>query len=523
MIKEIEIALSPEIAFDDSIIKLKAAEKLNIQIDDITAISKLRRSIDSRGRKSVYRLFLRVYVNESPQKDDRSPQYLNSSHGKEVLIIGFGPAGMFSALRLLELGYKPIIVERGKDVQARRRDLRAIQQEHIVNPDSNYCFGEGGAGTYSDGKLYTRSTKRGDVKKILSVFIMHGAAEDILIDAHPHIGSNRLPEIIQNIRNTILEHGGEIHFESRVTDFIIHNNVIKGIILQTGKEILADAVVLATGHSARDIYYLLNSKGIKLESKPFAMGVRIEHPQPLIDEIQYHTKDRSPDLPSASYSLTCQVDSRGVFSFCMCPGGIIVPASTSPGELVLNGMSYSRRNSQFANSGFVVTIEKDDLKDYSTYGEFDGLEYQKFVEKTAFEAGGNSPQSNGQTAPAQRVTDFLNNKLSTSLPESSYIPGIISSPIHEVLPLPIVRRLQKGLIEFNKRMRGYITDEAQILAAETRTSSPIRIPRNPETLMHVEVEGLFPSGEGAGYAGGIVSAAIDGDNCANAVSRYLNK
>jgi len=424
---------------------------------------------------------------------------------------------MFAALRLIELGVKPIIIERGKDVQSRRRDLKAIQRDHIVHPDSNYCFGEGGAGTYSDGKLYTRSVKRGNVKRILNLLVQHGAQNEILIDAHPHIGSNKLPKVVEEIRNTIINNGGEYLFDSRVTDFIINNKKIAGVIINENIELLGEAVILATGHSARDIYYLLKKHNIKIESKPFAMGVRIEHPQPLIDTIQYHSGKRHKNLPASSYALNCQVDDKGVYSFCMCPGGIIIPASTSPGELVLNGMSVSRRDSPFANSGLVVSIDENDWKEYSSHGVFAGLMYQQFVEKTAFKAGGEN-----QTAPAQRITDFVNGKISSSLPQTSYIPGTVSSPLHEILPKNISYRLRKSLQIFGKKMHGYLTDEAQILAAETRTSSPIRIPRDNETLMHVEIQGLFPSGEGAGYAGGIMSAAIDGENCADAVAKYIN-
>ncbi|MGE5497686.1 MAG: NAD(P)/FAD-dependent oxidoreductase, partial [Syntrophothermus sp.] len=386
----------------------------------------------------------------------------------------------------------------------------------IVDPDSNYCFGEGGAGTYSDGKLYTRSTKRGDIKKTLGIFVQHGAAEEILIDAHPHIGSNRLPDVVQSIRNTITGCGGEIHFQSRVTDFIISDRVIKGVIVNNETEIAAEAVILATGHSARDIYEICHRNGILLEAKPFAMGVRIEHPQAVIDEIQYHRKERGEFLPAASYSLTCQIKERGVFSFCMCPGGIIIPASTAPGELVLNGMSVSRRDSKWANSGFVATVGEKDWTKYSKEGIFAGLEFQKSVEKAAFAAGGGT-----QKAPAQRITDFVERRISRDLPKSSYIPGTLPAPLHEILPEAIAGSLREALLIFSKKMKGYYTKEAQILAAETRTSSPVRIPRDRETFQHVEIAGLFPCGEGAGYAGGIVSAAIDGENAAGAVLKYI--
>ena len=401
-------------------------------------------------------------------------------------------------------------------MQTRRRDLKAIQQDHTVNPDSNYCFGEGGAGTYSDGKLYTRATKRGNVDKILNVLVQHGAHQDILIDAHPHIGSNKLPGVVAAIRETILKCGGEIHYNSRVTDFIIEGRKIRGVIVNDSDEYTGDAVILAAGHSSRDIYYLLNKKNIRIEAKPYAMGVRIEHPQPLINEIQYHTKNKNDNLPAASYSLACEVDGKGVYSFCMCPGGIIVPAATSPGEIVVNGMSLSKRDSPYANSGFVVSITENDWQKYSEHGPLAGLMLQSELEKLAFDLAGKT-----QSAPAQRVTDFLLNKTSGTLPGTSYIPGLTSSPLHEALPSFITNRLKKALYIFNKKMRGYVSEEAQIVAAESRTSSPVRIPRDRETFMHLEISGLFPGGEGAGYAGGIVSAAIDGENCADAVFKYI--
>ncbi len=516
MKKEIELVIPPGFINDYSYQKSLAAQKLKINIEEITAVQIIRRSVDARSKNPIYRAKAIVYFNEEPA-DIYSP--INFSHiknGKKVLIVGMGPAGMFAALRLIELGIQPIIFERGKDVQTRRRDLREIQQFGKVDPDSNYCFGEGGAGTYSDGKLYTRSTKRGDVNRILNILVQHGSPREILIDAHPHIGSNILPQVVSSIRKTILDCGGEIHFESRVTDFIRNENKIKGVIVNGEKEFIGDSLIVATGHSARDIYYLLGSHKIKIEAKPFAVGVRIEHPQKLIDEIQYHTTERNPNLPASSYNLTCQIEDRGVYSFCMCPGGIIIPASTGPNELVLNGMSVSRRDSPFANSGLVVSVDERDWTDYKTHNVFAGLEFQKEIERIAFEAGGKT-----QRAPAQRITDFVKRELSKSLPDTSYIPGTISSPLHQILPKQIAEGLRKSLLIFDKKMKGYFTEESQILAAETRTSSPIRIPRDNETLMHVEVEGLFPCGEGAGYAGGIVSAAIDGERSAEAVSYFL--
>lgn len=516
MKKEIELVIPPEFINDPEFLRSSVIQKLKLDYNDVNAVQTIRRSIDARSKNPVYRLLVNVFINENPKPLYNKVEFKSTNGNKTVLIIGFGPAGMFAAMRLIELGIKPIVLERGKDVQSRRKDLKAILQEGVVNPNSNYCFGEGGAGTYSDGKLYTRSTKRGNVNRILSLLVQHGAKEDILIDAHPHIGSNKLPKVVADIRSTILKYGGEIHFDSRVTDFIISNNKINGVIVNNEHELIGDAVILATGHSARDIFYLLHKKKIKIESKPFSMGVRIEHPQTLIDEIQYHSAIRNPNLPASAYNLTCQIDERGIYSFCMCPGGIIIPASTAHDELVLNGMSVSRRDSPFANSGLVVSINETDWKNFIEHKELAGLEFQKSVEKIAFESGGGT-----QRAPAQRITDFVKGKISDSLPKTSYIPGTISTPLNELLPPVIVNGLKNGLIEFGKKMRGYLTDEAQILAAETRTSSPIRIPRDKETFMHIQLHGLFPCGEGAGYAGGIVSAAIDGENCADAVIKYL--
>ena len=516
MKKEIELTIHPDFIFDYEHLREKSSRILKVNLEEITSVQIIKKSIDARKINPVYKLKVIVYVNEEPQALFNPIKFEPVKSNRKVIIVGFGPAGMFAALKLIELGIKPIILERGKDVRSRRRDLKAIQRDGIVNPDSNYCFGEGGAGTYSDGKLYTRSTKRGDIKRILSILVQHGAREEILIDSHPHIGSNKLPNVVYNIRETILNCGGEVHFNSRVTDLIIENKRIIGVIVNNETEYISDAVILAVGHSARDIYYLLHQKGIKLEPKPFAVGVRIEHPQSLIDEIQYHSKIRHPNLPAASYNLACQVDEHGIYSFCMCPGGIIIPASTSPEELVLNGMSVSRRDSPFANSGLVVTVDEKDWEKYKSFGVFAGLEFQKEIERTAFEFGGRT-----QRAPAQRVTDFINKKVSSTLPSTSYIPGVKSAPLHEILPLNIVDGIRKALKIFDKKMKGYITDEAQLLAAETRTSSPIRIPRDSESLMHIEIEGLFPCGEGAGYAGGIVSSAIDGEKVAVASVKFI--
>ena len=515
MKRQVEVDILPHNLNDKEKIISIIAKKLHAEITDITGVVPLRRSIDARKRP-LFKILYDVYINETPPSINKAILYLPVKSDKKVIIVGFGPGGMYAALRLIELGIKPIVIERGKDVQSRRRDIRAIQQEHIVNPDSNYCFGEGGAGTYSDGKLYTRSTKRGDVKKILQVLVQHGADTDIMIDAHPHIGSNKLPKIVQAIRETVISNGGEIHFNSRVTDFILSDNRINGVIINNSDEFTADAVILATGHSARDIYYLLNKNNVKIEPKPFAMGVRIEHPQHIINEIQYHSKEKHPNLPAASYSLACNVNGKGVYSFCMCPGGIIVPAATAPGELVVNGMSISRRDSPFANSGYVVSVNEKDWKHYNNEYPFSGLLFQQEVEQLAFNLGNQS-----QTAPAQRVTDFVKGKLSSKLPASSYIPGLVSAPLHEALPGNIVEGIRKSLPIFDEKMKGYYTEEAQLIAAETRTSSPVRIPRDKNTMEHVEISGLFPCGEGAGYAGGIISAAIDGENCSDAVVKFL--
>jgi uncharacterized protein len=517
MKKQIELIIPPEKRHDREFLYSAAAGVLNLSAEEINSVVPLRRSIDARRKQPVYRILSEVYVNEEPVPEEKIA-YKPIREGKKVIIVGCGPAGMFGALRLIELGIKPIIIERGKDVQTRRKDLRAIQQEHIVNPDSNYCFGEGGAGTYSDGKLYTRSTKRGDVKKILKIFVQHGATTDIMVDAHPHIGSNKLPAVVKTMRDTIQNCGGEIHFNSRVTDFVIKGDKINGVIVNEKDEYTGDAVILATGHSARDIYFLLHKHNIKIEPKPFAIGVRIEHPQELINEIQYHSKDKNPYLPAASYSLACDVNGRGVYSFCMCPGGIIVPAATAPGEIVVNGMSLSKRDSPFANSGFVAAVNEKDYSKYQKNYPFSGLELQKEIEQHTFELANKT-----QCAPAQRVTDFIGGKLSESLPRSSYIPGLTSAALHLELPDFIVKGLKKALYIFDKKMKGYLSEDAIIVATESRTSSPIRILRDKKSFMHPEINGLFPAGEGAGYAGGIVSAAIDGENCAEAVADYFLK
>jgi len=515
MKKQIELAITPDEINLPEILLIKSSQDLKLEKNKISTVLPLKKSIDARSRNIVFRILVNVYIDEKPETK-KPIAYNPVGDTKKVIVVGFGPGGMFAALKLIELGIKPIIIERGKDVQQRRRDIRAIQQDHLVNPDSNYCFGEGGAGAYSDGKLYTRSTKRGDVNRIIDILIRHGADPEIAIDTHPHIGSNRLPKIVAAIRKTILDNGGEIFFNSKVDDFILKDNKLIGVKINSQQEMFGDAVILATGHSARDIYYLLNKKNVRIEPKPFAIGVRIEHPQALINEIRYHTKEKHPNLPSAAYTLVTDVAKRGVYSFCMCPGGIIVPAATSPGEIVVNGMSLSRRNSPFANSGFVVEVTEQEWTKYENFQPFAALMLQEELEKKAFELANKT-----QSAPAQRVTDFTSEKVSSSLPKCSYIPGLTSAPLHKELPQFISSRLRKALFDFDRSMHGYYTEDAVLVGVETRTSSPIRIPRDRETLMHNEILGLFPCGEGAGYAGGIVSAAIDGENCAAAVKKFL--
>ena len=518
MIKEIQLRVKIQDVERPGILNKMAATILGVEVSEITYIKVLRKSIDARKAQIIFNYKIAVYIQEeAPKSSNYTFDYKDVSSAKEIHIVGFGPAGMFAALRCLELGYKPIVLERGKNVKDRRRDLRAINQFHIVNEDSNYCFGEGGAGTYSDGKLYTRSLKRGDVRRVFEGFVHHGATDQILVDAHPHIGTNKLPKVVQNIRETILKYGGEIHFESRVVDFTIKENKIRAIHLQNDKEMAVSSVILATGHSARDIYYLLHKKEIGIEAKSFAMGVRVEHPQQIIDSIQYHCKgDRNELLPAASYSLVHQVKNRGVYSFCMCPGGFIVPAATANGEVVVNGMSPSKRNNYFANSGIVVEINVEkDLDKYEKFGVLKGLEFQKDLEKMAYNAGGRS-----QVAPAQRLTDFVEGKLSANLNPTSYQPGLNSAPLHSLLPSTIGSRLRKGFDAFGRKMKGFYTAEANVIGVESRTSSPVKIPRN-QNLEHPEIKGLFPCGEGGGYAGGIVSAAMDGERCVEAAIEIL--
>ena len=519
--REFDLVVSPEVGFDQENLKNFLIGEGHLSSEEHFQI--LRRSIDARQTK--------IKVNLRIQADDRPVkmafvEYFPTQHqvhtGPEVLIVGAGPAGLFAALKAIENGYRPVVLERGKDVRSRRKDLAAINKEHIVNPESNYCFGEGGAGTYSDGKLYTRSKKRGSVRRVFEIFVAHGAPEEILIEAHPHIGTNRLPKIVAALRESITAAGGEILFNSKVVDFILEGKELRGVVLQDGTRLTGVATILATGHSARDIFHLCHHRQVKIESKSFALGVRVEHPQQLIDQIQYKCADRGPWLPASAYGLVTQTTwhktNRGVFSFCMCPGGFIVPAATSPGEVVVNGMSPSRRNSKYANSGIVVAVEHPDIKPYHQYGPLAALEFQAAVERLAWQWGGKT-----QSAPAQRLVDFVEGKLSGHLNETSYQPGLTSVNMDDVLPDFISQRLKQGFVDFGKKMKGYYTNEAQIVGVESRTSSPVRIPRDPETCEHPEISNLFPCGEGAGYAGGIVSAAMDGERVMEQVIKKAGK
>ncbi len=517
MQKNITIKVLPHEAADPFLLQPMLAAALQVSSPDITGYNIIKQSIDARGRQVWFQLSVQVFIDEPYQQipiDDPGLRDVSRSKRK-VLIIGAGPAGLFAALRLIHHGIKPVILERGKDVRARRRDLAAINKEGVVNPESNYCFGEGGAGTYSDGKLYTRSTKRGNVGRILSSLVYFGADRRILYDAHPHIGTNKLPHIITAIREQIIACGGEVLFEKKLTSISHEKNKITTISTADGQIFHGEAVILATGHSARDIFELLHHNKIHIEAKPFALGVRVEHPQELIDSIQYHCPVRGEFLPPASYTLVQQVEGRGVFSFCMCPGGIIAPASTSPGEIVVNGWSPSKRNNPYANSGMVVSIEEKNWKSFAQHGALAAMYFQQAVEQKAFAQGGGALK-----APAQRMVDFSENKLSSSLPSNSYLPGLHAADLSQVLPNFVYRSLQQAFMEFGKKMKGYFTNEAVVVATESRTSSPVRIPRDPEALYHPQLHNLFPCGEGAGFAGGIVSAAMDGERIADRVAAY---
>lgn len=519
-----EIVLMPEEAFSEELFYPSLYRKAGLTEDTGFYIQPVKRSIDARARQVIVRVLCNILpVSEKKPLIRYAKPGQNVATAKQVIVVGSGPAGLFAALRLIEHGVKPIVIERGNDVQARRRDLAAINKEHFVNPESNYCFGEGGAGTYSDGKLYTRSKKRGDVTRILEILVAHGAHDEILFDAHPHIGTNKLPKLVAELRETIRHAGGEVHFNTKVTDLILESDGIRGVVTASGDSIKGEAVILATGHSARDIFELLHAKNILIEAKPFALGVRVEHPQMLIDQIQYHCeRDRGEFLPASSYALVHQAEvqkiQRGVFSFCMCPGGFIVPSATAPGEVVVNGMSPSRRDSKFANSGIVVAVDQNDFKEFEKHGPLAALYFQQAIEQKACTLAGGT-----QAAPAQRLMDFLNRKVSSSLPETSYQPGLSSIDMREVLPDFLSEALRQGFKSFGDKMKGYLTNEAQIVGVESRTSSPVRIPRDKDTLEHPQIKGLFPSGEGAGYAGGIVSAAMDGERCAEAVLAKISK
>lgn len=521
MVNEYQIRVLPQVASNEQNIKAYIAQENGLDARTINAIRILRKSIDARQRTIYLNLKIRVYINEFPQDDAFiHTEYKNVSENKTVIVVGEGPGGLFSALRLIENGLRPIVIERGKDVRARKLDLSAITKTQTVDDESNYCFGEGGAGAYSDGKLYTRSKKRGNIEKILNVFCQHGASTSILADAHPHIGTDKLPRVIENMRNTILKCGGEVHHQTRMERLILDNNRVIGIEaidLNSGKEkTYFGPVILATGHSARDVYRYLNASNIKIEAKGLAIGVRLEHPSILIDQIQYHNKQgRGKYLPAAEYSFVTQVEGRGVYSFCMCPGGFVIPAATGKQQIVVNGMSPSNRGGQWSNSGMVVETRPEDIPGNDPLRM---MLWQEQIERDCWQQGNMK-----QTAPAQRMADFVNGRLSYDLPRSSYAPGLISSPLHFWLPPFISKRLQEGFKTFGRMSHGFLTNEATMIAVETRTSSPIRILRDTNTLMHIQIEGLFPCGEGAGYAGGIVSAGVDGERCADRCTEYINK
>ncbi len=520
MVNDYQLRVTPEVAASEERIKACIAEEKGIRPD---AIRIVKRSIDARGRTIYVNLTVRTYVSEQPQEETFAPVHYPSVEGKPgVVVVGAGPGGLFAALRLIELGLRPVVIERGKDVHERKRDLAQIARTQAVDAESNYSFGEGGAGAYSDGKLYTRSKKRGNVEKILRVFCQHGASTDILVDAHPHIGTDKLPRVIEAMRNTILSRGGEVHFQTRMEELIIDKDEVKGVRTHTGQE-FTGPVILATGHSARDVYRWLDANGVEIEPKGIAVGVRLEHPSALIDRIQYHSPEgRGRWLPAAEYSFVTQVEGRGVYSFCMCPGGFVVPAASGPEQIVVNGMSPSNRGSRWSNSGMVVEIRPEDLQDRtltengSPCGALGIMNFQEQLERTCWLQGNRQ-----QTAPAQRMADFVNHRLSADLPSTSYAPGLIASPLHFWLPPFIGRRLEQGLRQFGRNARGFLTNEAILIGVETRTSAPVRIVRHKDTLQHIRLSGLFPCGEGAGYAGGIVSAAIDGERCAEKIAELL--
>ena len=534
MIKEYQLRLLPQQAVNESTIKDYLSREEGIEMRLLNHVRVLKRSIDARQRTIFVNLKVRAYINEEPSDDAYlHTNYPDVSNRPQVIVVGAGPGGLFAALKLIELGYRPIVLERGKNVRERKQDLALITKTQQVDGESNYCFGEGGAGAYSDGKLYTRSKKRGSIEKILNVFCQHGASTNILADAHPHIGTDRLPRVIENMRNTILNSGGEVHFQTKMTRLIIERDTVIGVEAEsiqtpifssensspiphpTSSIIFSGPVILATGHSARDVYRYLNEAGIELEAKGLAIGVRLEHPSELIDQIQYHNKNGRGDyLPAAEYSFVTQVDGRGVYSFCMCPGGFVIPAATGPEQIVVNGMSPANRGTAWSNSGMVVEMHLEDVAGDSPLRL---MEYQEQLERTCWHQGNRK-----QTAPAQRMVDFVNGKLSFDLPRSSYAPGLISSPLHFWLPKEICRRLQQGFRKFGSMSHGFLTNEACLIAIETRTSSPVRILRDRETLQHVRIQGLFPCGEGAGYAGGIVSAGVDGERCAEMAVAYLS-
>lgn len=526
MIQEYQIRILPEQAANEEGIKRYLAKEKGLDVRTLNKVRVLKRSIDARQRTIFVNLKVRAYINEMPQDDQYvHTEYPDVSSRPRVIVVGEGPGGLFASLRLIELGYRPVVLERGKDVRERKKDLSNITKTQKVDSESNYCFGEGGAGAYSDGKLYTRSKKRGSVDKILNVFCQHGANTNILADAHPHIGTDKLPRVIENMRNTIINCGGEVHFQTKMTRFILEGDHVIGVeavnLVTGAEENYRGPVILATGHSARDVYRYLASSKIEIEAKGIAVGVRLEHPSQLIDQIQYHNRNgREKYLPAAEYSFVTQVDGRGVYSFCMCPGGFVIPAATGPEQLVVNGMSPSNRGTAWSNSGMVVETHPEDVvqSEEELKDPLSMMYFQERVEKLCWQ------QANmKQTAPAQRMADFVNNRLSYDLPKSSYAPGIISSPLHFWMPSFISKRLQEGFKTFGKNAHGFLTNEATLIAMETRTSSPVRIVRDRDTLMHVRIQGLFPCGEGAGYAGGIVSAGVDGERCAEMCAEYLKQ